>query len=282
MSENFTNPSFTNPNYTFHFDKYSCVREFYFIHVTFCYLVFLSGLFCLITRLVPRVYFMHVWFGRIYILSMLWATATSLLIHNTGLPLAVLLSFVWVMLGLTIGWILIKFHQEQMQSKAAENLKLLILKIGLQANDDMNRLLLQEKIKIATGKSFAQRVLSLKAAHGLLMFISWFNIMGRIFASDQSGQFTCHTYPAYKPINTKEGNFAGKPLTLVEERNPRYDRLPWANMEAGWMAILFFAPAFAFGIFGGIVAWRGSRINSKKPETVELNTAFGGNLQNTQ
>jgi len=35
---------------------------------------------------------------------MLWAMGSSLLIHNEGLPLAVLVSFLWTMLGLTLGW----------------------------------------------------------------------------------------------------------------------------------------------------------------------------------
>jgi len=60
-------------------------------------------------------------FGRVYILAMLWSTATSLLVHNTGLPAGVLISFVWVMGGLTIGWILINIHQVK-RHPARENL----------------------------------------------------------------------------------------------------------------------------------------------------------------
>ena len=39
---------------------------------------------CIITRMVPQIKWMHKWFGKGYIITMLWASGTSLLIHNTG------------------------------------------------------------------------------------------------------------------------------------------------------------------------------------------------------
>lgn len=35
-----------DPNFTYHYDKVSCMRGAWFAHVIFCYLVFLSGIFC--------------------------------------------------------------------------------------------------------------------------------------------------------------------------------------------------------------------------------------------
>jgi len=45
---NSTDPmdTFTNPDFTYHFDKISCMKGAYFAHVVFCYLVFLSGILC--------------------------------------------------------------------------------------------------------------------------------------------------------------------------------------------------------------------------------------------
>lgn len=34
-----------DPNFTYHYDKVSCMKGAYFAHVVFCYLVFLSGIF---------------------------------------------------------------------------------------------------------------------------------------------------------------------------------------------------------------------------------------------
>jgi hypothetical protein len=36
----------TDPNFTYVYDKVSCMKGAYFAHVVFCYLVFLSGIFC--------------------------------------------------------------------------------------------------------------------------------------------------------------------------------------------------------------------------------------------
>jgi hypothetical protein len=101
--------------FTWSYSKLSCWKGAYFAHVIFCYFVFLSGIACFVTRCWDRIKWTHLWFGRIYILSMLWATATSILIHNTGLPLAVLWSFLWVMGGMTIGWVVINLYQQHMQ-----------------------------------------------------------------------------------------------------------------------------------------------------------------------
>merc|ERR1711907_609991 len=67
-------------------DKYSCIEEFYHVHMFFNWVIFLSGIICMVTRLIPATskYNLHAWFGRIYILSMLWSTSASLLINNDG------------------------------------------------------------------------------------------------------------------------------------------------------------------------------------------------------
>merc|ERR1719203_1757703 len=64
-------------------------------------------------------------------------------------------------------------------------------------------------------------------------FASWMNLAGRIFHSNQSGNFSCHTYPVYKPIDAPEfGSDWEKTVRLVPEENPNYKNLPWANMTA--------------------------------------------------
>ena len=95
-----------NLNYTYSLDRLSCVRQVWFLHIAFAYLVTLSGFACLATRILPHS--MHRWhavWGRVYILSMLWCMATAMLVHNTGLPIAVLVSFFIVLFCLTVGWI---------------------------------------------------------------------------------------------------------------------------------------------------------------------------------
>lgn len=209
-----SNSSLYDLTYTYHFSKYSCFKEFYLIHLLSSYVLFLSGVACFITRLHEKINFLHKFFGKLYILSMLFATASSLLIHNTGLPLPILVSFSFVLAGLTIGWVLIQFHKPKERS-------------------NLNKLF------------------SIKTLHGIFMFLSWFNISGRVFVTPFS-DFTCHTYLVYKPINTTIGptafmNLESKPLQLVPEEDPDYNILPWAGREVLWSVALILGPVvFAF------------------------------------
>ena len=226
-------------DYTYQMDKVSCVREFYFLHVCLAYLVILCGTMCFVCRAVPMLRPYHALFGRGYILCMMWCMATSLLIHNTGLPIAVLISFVWVLGGLTVAWIVIEVHQSAFEKEA-------LLRVDPD-NPDLGAAIHEAKVEMGEDeeKTLYQVMFSYKAAHGMLMFMSYVNILGRLIASDQSGDFVCYTYPVYKPVNSSDS------LVLLPEHDPNYDRLPWARMGlAGWGAALSLGPlavGFALG-----------------------------------
>ncbi len=66
-----------------------------------------------------------------------------------------------------------------------------------------------------------QRVFSFKGLHGMLMFTSWLNVAGRMFATPRR-EFTCHTHPFYKMAHLNSS--AQVPL-----EDAAYDRLPWAS-----------------------------------------------------
>lgn len=251
--------------YTYHYSKYSCSTTFYFIHVVFCYFVFLSGLGAFITRLHSKIKPAHQWFGRIYILSMLYATASSLLIHNTGLPLAVLYSFAICIGGLTVAWILILLHKSWLYNLALKGVHKHLLKIGILINKPLSNYINKEKMKILDKQSVTKRIFSYKMFHGVLMFMSWINITGRIFASDQSGDFQCYTYPIYKVGNDTMGmNQSVIEFDIVPENDPNYDRLPWANIE-DWWAVIFSVGVFAIGfVFGSIWICVSIPINASK------------------
>jgi hypothetical protein len=262
--------SLFNPAYTYSNDKYSCVQSFYFFHLTCAYLVFLTGLGCLLTRILPaRFRCWHAWLGRCYIISMLWCTLTSLLIHNTGLPLSTLISFTAIMICLSLGWIVIVLYREGMD-KAATSLvsnRLNKTSSSSSANDEgkgedattnmnLHEMIANAKMEIATNTTFVERFFSLKTLHGVLFFVSWFQFAGRIFSSNQSGDFTCHTYPVYKPIDTNHGNFSmtsGAPLTIVPESDPDYDSLPWAALGPwAWTLSIIFGSMVAALVTGAI------------------------------
>lgn len=230
-------------DYTYQMDKVSCVREFYFLHVTMAYLVMLSGVMCFVCRAVAWLRPYHALFGRAYILCMLWCMATSLLIHNTGLPIAVLISFVWVLGGLTVAWIIIKMHQASLEKEVLQW-------VGSRSYNDLGTAIHEARASLSSreDRTLYQVMFSYKAFHGMLMFMSFVNILGRIMASDQSGDFVCYTKPVYKDLNSSKHQ-EGSSLS-IPEHDPEYARLPWASMGlGGWGSVLSLGPlAIGFGI----------------------------------
>jgi hypothetical protein len=208
-------------------------------------LVGISGVACFVTRLFQKLKWLHQWFGRVYFISMLWCCASSLLIHNTGLPIANILQFAVALGGLCIGWILIVFHKSWMEHQAC----ILLQEKGIDSTKSLLEQIQATKQSIANQKSFTSRMVSYKAFHGIVMAISWANLAPRLFASNQSGNFSCYTYPVYKPINTPRYSFANQNLTIVPENSPSYPKVPWANREALWVSGFFVVPLlFSIGI----------------------------------
>ncbi|KAJ3059494.1 hypothetical protein HDU99_006323 [Rhizoclosmatium hyalinum] len=173
-------------------------------------------------------YTYHHWLGKAYILSILWATASSLLIHNKGLPTGVIFSFAWVMLGLTFGWLAITLHTKR------------VFKSKSPAYDGTNKWLL-----------IYHQMLTLKAFHGCLMFVSWINVAGRLFVTKLEPDFGCYSYPVFKQVSSKDYTYIpGSPIEYLPVHDPNYSRVPWANKESAWAAQLSLGPlalAFVFG-----------------------------------
>lgn len=108
-------------------------------------------------------------------------TGTSLIIHNTGLPAATLISFIWVLGGMCVAWMIIKFHELRMDRAALALVSQQLAAGGTEAaaaSKDLGAALAAAKAQLAAKKGFLQRFLSLKAAHGMIMFVSWINIAG--------------------------------------------------------------------------------------------------------
>jgi len=255
--------SLHNLDYTYHYDKLSCVRAMYFIHVTLAYLVTFSGAACFVCRLCPCIMWLHAHFGRAYIILMMWLMATSLLLHNTGLPIAVLISFVCVLGGITVGWICIKQHQAQME-------QMVFVYLNSRPSQPLSLDSLHAARKeIASSKSWSERLFSAKAAHGMFMFMSFANILGRLGSSDQSGDFVCYTYPVYKQLDSAKFNGSSQALTFVPVHDPNYAKLPWAASDVYWGLELSVAPlaaAFAFGAAFSICYSKA--VVNKAPDTI--------------
>ena len=142
-------------------------------------------------------------------------------------------------------------HQVTLFREAMENIQEKINQSDIKINNLPSQID-AEKAAIIQAKPFLKRMFSLKGLHGTIMFVSWYNIAGRIFASNQSGDFTCFTYPAYKQVDTKHGNFINQPITWIPIHSDRYALLPWANSEASFGALNFIGPC-VFGILFGLI-----------------------------
>jgi len=252
--------SFYSAKYTSSYNKYSCIEEFYYIHVTCCWVTFLSGVFCVLARLIRQIKWLHAWFGRLYILAMLFSTASSLLINNEGLPLAVLVNFAYCMSFLAIGWFIVIIYRQNMDRIATDIAMQRISSNLTKGATDSTRIINAIKGELADSRSFSQRMFSLKTLHGLLMTVSWVNIAGRIPFSNPGGlKFACYTYPAYKPIAWKNQDYRNESLTLVEVNDPNYDNLPWSGGPALWASIINIGSLSGFILIASIWSYVASR-----------------------
>lgn len=247
-------------SYSFHQSKYACLVEWYYIHVWCCHIVYWCGLLAMLVRFVPRLHWTHAYLGRGYVLFMLLSTGSAMLVHNDGLPAAVCVSFVWVLGGMAIGWWLIRLHMAKMERLGMQKVELEMKATSVEEVGPLAAAIGRAKGDIARAKSFKDRMLSYKATHGVVMFLSWFNIAGRIMFSTSMfyEDYTCWTYPAYKAVNanqyqTKGRIFAG---TSLEERilpvlDPNYGRLPWAQTGMlAWNIIALATPIVMASLIG--------------------------------
>jgi len=99
--------SLYSPDFTYQTDHLTCIKSAFAAHLIFSYLLTFTGLVAMISRVIPKIRWMHPWFGKTYIVLMIWTIASSLLIHNEGIPPAVIGSFIWVLGGLTVAWFVI-------------------------------------------------------------------------------------------------------------------------------------------------------------------------------
>ncbi|KAJ3104353.1 hypothetical protein HDU97_009326 [Phlyctochytrium planicorne] len=259
--------SFTNLYYTYSHSSFSCIREFYYVHLLCSYAVFATGVLCMVTRLIPMFKWTHAWFGRAYIVSMLFAVASCLLIHNHGLAVGVLISFFWVLAGLAAGWIAIAFHQLNIRKMGVEGVEALVAKQGgiLEPGQKFGDLLNQEMGRYAESKTISQRMFSYKALHGTCMFLSWFNIAGRVLVTKvDSADFLCRTYPVFKPgFEGREG------LNVVPAMDPNYFNAPWAYREGVWAIATFFGPALASIVVGLITSFVAVQFSTRATDNRE-------------
>merc|ERR1712107_653645 len=109
-----------------------------------------------------------------------------------------------------------------------------------------NEMMTNATMEVVNSKTFVQRFFSLKSLHGILFFVSWMQIAGRMFNSGD-GQFSCRTYPTYKPIEAPHipdeafVNADQNKLKLVYVHDPNWEALPWSNGPVVWALLIILA-----------------------------------------
>lgn len=236
--------------YTYVYGAYFCVAWMYPLHITFAYLVGLTGIVALVSRVFDRLKFLHLWAGRLFLIFMFCCMASSLLIYNTGLPTSIVVLFVLLTIGLAVGIITIKLHMIILERRAMQRVQEKIVKIfkgevkaeegkDLMKNFNLEAEVGRAKGEISNEKGFIERFISFKAAHGLGMFVAWWNIFGRIIVTNPASFGGCQTYPAWKTTT-------GAPSYLPERRDDFVSNV-WVFVTVA------FVPAFIIFILIGAI-----------------------------
>eukprot|EP00698_Gefionella_okellyi_P004175 TRINITY_DN13894_c0_g1_i1.p1 TRINITY_DN13894_c0_g1~~TRINITY_DN13894_c0_g1_i1.p1 ORF type:complete len:317 (-),score=55.30 TRINITY_DN13894_c0_g1_i1:1017-1967(-) len=202
--------------YTYVFNRFSCITWMYPIHIAFAYLVVASGLLALLARIIPLLKPYHSLFGRLYVIFMLWCMASSLLIHNAGLPFPIIISFLYLLGGITFGWISIYIHIRRFEANLWKRLEYSLKEaLSFGAHVDLAALRQAEIRNIVDNKSFVQRLFSLKALHGIMFAFSWAQMLGRTVVTNPGRSWSgCWSYPAYKSVTGQ--------AVFVESIDPSY------------------------------------------------------------
>eukprot|EP01130_Rhizamoeba_saxonica_P001407 TRINITY_DN11268_c0_g1_i1.p1 TRINITY_DN11268_c0_g1~~TRINITY_DN11268_c0_g1_i1.p1 ORF type:complete len:259 (-),score=14.05 TRINITY_DN11268_c0_g1_i1:60-836(-) len=193
--------------------KFTCIDWIYPFHLGTAYILTLFGILALLSRIVPKLTPYHATFGRLFLLFMYYCMGSSLLMFNTGLSLAITIFFIVMLVGITVGWFAIRKHITDMNEKLFYRVGKYLKNKNKPFKGKLDVLFNNERIQILSERSFCQTLFSWKTLHGVCMGIAWFQMAGRVMATNPVENWHgCWARPAYV-------NEFGE-LTLVPEVDP--------------------------------------------------------------
>lgn len=216
---------------TYAFSSYSCIQWVYPLHILSAYLLVAIGVFALASRVIPYLKQWHATFGRAFMIVMYWGYGTSILIHNTGLPLAIIVFMLTKLVALCTGWLAIKRWKSNRESdltdRIAANVKEEMSVNGLSYREVVAK---QKESMESERTSFASRFLTWKSLHGMLMTYAWFTMVGRTGVTNPAKFEGCRTYPAFK---TAEGAIEYLPRLDPDYFSPSEETVFWVSICVG-------------------------------------------------
>jgi len=190
------------------YDGVSCIKEVYPLHIILAYIVTISGIGAILSRIKRKYHIYHMWFGRVFLIALMWTAASSTLIYNTGLPKPIIVFLLIMFIALTIGYAAIKIEQGRFHAALLKRVDTHFSSLPHNSNKVSNNLLVSEVMEEETlimeeSLTWKERFLSLKALHGGCMVVAWYQMFGRAAVTNPFHEFRCWTYPVAK--NGTEG-----------------------------------------------------------------------------
>eukprot|EP01125_Pyxidicula_operculata_P019421 TRINITY_DN704_c0_g1_i1.p1 TRINITY_DN704_c0_g1~~TRINITY_DN704_c0_g1_i1.p1 ORF type:complete len:261 (-),score=16.18 TRINITY_DN704_c0_g1_i1:55-837(-) len=244
--------------YTYAYSKYSCVESVYPLHIAMAYMTVLAGILAMVSRVVKVMMPYHTWFGKLFVIFMFWCMAASLLIHNTGLPLPIIVFFIFLLVTLTIGWLVIRLHTQKMEEEAFRRIDTIVQ--SQKISEPIAKLFAEQKMNIANEKTFKERLFSYKALHGLMMVFCWYQMLGRTMVTNPVPGPGCWTYPAFKSSN-------GEAMFIPAE-DPHY---AFQGKELSFILSVSIPSFIFFMLFGVVYSWVAARRAKSEEKVLLLN-----------
>merc|ERR1712137_509152 len=233
----------------------ACISAMYYAHLMLAYLVVLAGALALITRVVPQWRRYHSFFGLSFMLIMYFTEGSGMLIFNTGLPRAIIFFLTLMLVSMTSGFCAIRAHikrrREQVLARAEQ----------LQSRQDNTPL--RELVKEAgeqlsqQPRTWRQRLFSLKALHGYLMALAWYQMAGRAMVVNPFASYDgCYAYPVYKSLG-EDGELGLLPPVSEEDIDSQIKLATFVTIP---IVILFAVIGISYAL---IASWWSQRTDKK-------------------
>jgi hypothetical protein len=234
----------------------ACIDWVYFIHIITAYICVAAGGVALVCRVVPPWKRFHRYAGLVFMLTMYYTEGSATLIYNTGLPRAIIFFLTLMVFCMTIGFAVIKVAQQRFQNAVMK----VVDQLPAEKGEKVSHLMARATAEVASvPRTWYQRLFSLKALHGYLMSVAYYQMAGRAMVTNPVASWDhCWVYPVSKELGPN-GELVLLPGISEEEKAYQVSFALWVTLPA--------VTCFALIGIGYVLAtdWWARFKNSRKP-----------------